>query len=384
MGTVSIGNPVTRALLHSTLADALADNRTKTVSRTNGDEYIILKVEYTEATGADNTWTDIIGDPANYPRQATGVIDYNTSDTVIVATGESVEVLALSGGGTGTLGNIYVRIGPDTGLALNETRNYANTSQWLDLGPKATFLANATGMEGFPLLYGENGESLIPDGNPKYYKASRPAIEGLGRVYSYDKGVSWAPHTSWDSYLEGADNGITTTVNADTLILVSYKTPANIWEPDVNSEVLAGGVSDVWAGNYAYETWGAALISNLTGKVSVNETGRAIDSKVLQGAVIRTDDGKLYSSASHAPKHDAIELDGSGPAAKAFFHLSATNPGDQIKLFALAKEMKHNGTSWGDNNKFSVVDNVSTIPDENGETVLVCTKSTVLPVVCGG
>jgi hypothetical protein len=67
-----------RVGLTTTYSRAIDGDSTDVWSRTNGDIYTILKVEYSTSETADLTWTDIIGDPANYPRQATGVIDWDT------------------------------------------------------------------------------------------------------------------------------------------------------------------------------------------------------------------------------------------------------------------------------------------------------------------
>jgi len=48
------------------------------------------------------------------------------------------------------------------------------------------------------------------------------------------------------------------------------------------------------------------------------------------------------------------------------------------------KEMKHNGTSWVDDNKFSIVDNVSTTMDNNAQTVLIGQKTVELPYFIAG
>lgn len=47
--------------------------------------------------------------------------------------------------------------------------------------------------------------------------------------------------------------------------------------------------------------------------------------------------------------------------------------------------MKHNGTTWGDHdNTFSIVDNISTTTDGNGQTVLIGQKTVELPYFIGG
>ena len=132
----------TQIRLASTTTDAWA-GEANTYNRTNGDTYTILKVEYSTSETADLTWTDIIGDPANYPRQATGVIDFlSDAGTVAIAAGQTVE--HVGNNPTGTAGNIYLS---STNKSSNNpaTTNFGNSSAWQDLGTKAEFLSNAQG-----------------------------------------------------------------------------------------------------------------------------------------------------------------------------------------------------------------------------------------------
>ncbi len=441
--------------LATTFTASLRGGYTENVNRTNGDIYTILKVEYSTATTQEITRTDIIGDPSNYPRQATGVIDHLSSDgTQTIKTGQSIEIIAGSTGGA-EVGNIYIRLLVDATFDLALINGGA--PEWLDLGPKAQFLANATGMDGFPLLFGENGEDLIPDGTSKYFKLSRKCTESFGVAWSGDAGVSWTKHTAWNAAMESSANGRTEAELAGNVYLLPYKTPAHVFTDDVNSEVGGSKLGDVYAmDNADGDGAGAKLSSELIGKVATGTGGMASTAQytVLSKRIdFRT--GKLYTAPV---THPTINLDGTGPAAKALPYISRDNA--QGKLLLVSKEMIYdttrdslaevdvvsntgttatwttnqlvhfarddagvlsrqilravdngsgfsssalqnfymdaqgnfiwsNGTAyfkkvdlgWGDNNEFIVGDNTTTFTDENGNTGLASTKSTVLPII---
>jgi hypothetical protein len=71
--------------------------------------------------------------------------------------------------------------------------------------------------------------------------------------------------------------------------------------------------------------------------------------------------------------HEPINLSSTtSPAVKALFTLSQEN--GRYVCDVKFKEMKHDGTDWGDDNKINIVDNVSTTTDDNGNTVLIGNK----------
>lgn len=76
--------------------------------------------------------------------------------------------------------------------------------------------------------------------------------------------------------------------------------------------------------------------------------------------------------------HQATTLTGAGPAVKVEVYLTRSNGKAILQL--VFKEMKHNGTTWGDHdNTFNIVNNVSTTTDGNGQTILIGQKYAELP-----
>ena len=380
-GYVSSVTAVPGVTLTTTPTNALTSTQTETVTRTNGDTYTILKVEYREAKTSDLTWTDIIGDPANYPRQATGVIDWDSSEgSVPLEIGQAVHVDSLTTG-SGTIGNVYLRLTPGATTNL-EARDYTVTTTWLDLGTKAEFLSNAQGMAGFPLIYGESGEDLIPDGTSKTWKMRRKCAESFGRVQSEDRGVSYIYNDSWDADFEGSSNGTKRGVQAALIILLTYKTSALPLEDDVLGPALGSKLGSVWAGKSSDDP--SLFISNLIGKVPVG-TANPYDNRY--GEVI----GHRFSSttavinpdALNAPQHSPAALSAANPESPATKVLPYLTQDKQPKLQVIFKEMIYD-TTWGDNNKFTVVSNTATDTDDNANTILVGTKSVSPPIVLSG
>ncbi len=374
----SVIEPVSNTIrLYTTPTNGYSDSR-QTWDRTNGDIYTILKVEYREAKTSDLTWTDIIGDPANYPRQATGVIDWESNQgTQTITAGQAIECSTGHTAG-GVVGNIYLRVATGGSVDLS-TAVFTNTILYRDLGTKAEFLANARGMAGFPLIYGESGEDLIPDGTSKAFKFKRKSEEHYHRVTSNDLGVSWV--FSSTDITTNKDNTWASSSAANNIILVNYKTSALPLEDDVLVKVLASKFGDVMASSHNAANNGSVFISSLIGKVPTKGSGVRQGVKPLDSYSL-TSEGLPTSGSSHEPtSHGTFNLEaGDSPAAKALPYLTADK---QPKLQVLFKEMIYD-TTWGDNNKFTVISNTATDTDNNANTILVGVKSVSPPIVLSG
>ncbi len=332
----SVIEPVANTIrLYTTLTNGYRDSR-QTWDRTNGDIYTILKVEYREAKTSDLTWTDIIGDPVNYPRQATGVIDWESNQgTQTITAGQAIECSPGHTAG-GVVGNIYLRVATGGSVDLS-TAVFTNTILYRDLGPKATFLANAQGMAGFPLIYGENGEDLIPDGTSKEYKVRRKCASVAGVQVSDDKGVSWIENSAGWGALTLAPNSRTSAEPLGRFEFITYRTSALPLEVDELTPVLASKFGDVKASSHSAANNGSVFISSLIGKVPTKGSGVRQGVKPLDSYSL-TSEGLPTSGSSHEPtSHGAFNLEaGDSPAAKALPYLTQDK---QPKLQVLFKEM---------------------------------------------
>lgn len=306
---------------------------------------------------------DLIGDPANWYR---GQDVTAISGTITVNTGE---VLWYKGttAASGTTGNFYKRTGGNltvdvTSLDLNNATVFDDLgADWDGAGSWRKNLENGYEMFGTPHLVGENGEDYIVSNPSGTVKLSKKAIEFKLMLYSDDYGVTWG--VSAGISIDGTTNKLVgSTVGGNRLAMIFYTTKPETLQPCVNTAVK-GEIGDVWAGNSSIVNRGCSFVSDLIKKVSVSALLPIADTRTLEAGV-KPEDSKLNVNYGSL-KHNTIDLGASNPAVKAFSYQSEDN------VHFVFEEMKHNGTSWGDHlNDFSIIDNVGTKADDNGETVL--------------
>ena len=226
----------------------------------------------------------------------------------------------------------------------------------------------------------EDGTSLLPDGTLDTFKLSRKAnATPLLCLRSTDSGVTW---TSFTPTFSTTTNAITLTDEPSAnLVMVYYQTHTSMAVPVVNSEVLEYG--KVLGTNGLAN---AHLVSTLIGKVSTANTSPYLQMGYdINAYRIDTSTIKWSTTATEIPVHSALTLAGgaSGIATvKVFPYLTRTNGKAYLNL--VFKEMKHNGTSWGDDSKFNIIGNVSTTTDNNAQTVLIGQKTVELPYFIAG
>lgn len=245
-----------------------------------------------------------------------------------------------------------------------------------------------SGVYGNMLLVAEDGTSLLPDGAKDTFKLSRKAnATPLLCLRSTDSGATWASFTPTFNTI----NEITLTDEpATNLVMIYYQTHTSMAVPVTNSEVLE--VGKVYAQCNYYATDGNYLISNLIGKVPAGTSTSSsiiVDSASLDSINIRADQGNKFLLTSDTrvlkPSSRILSLTPynlNTPACKVFPYLTRLNGKAYLNL--VFKEMKHNGTSWGDDSKFNIVDNVSTTTDNNAQTILIGQKTVELPYFIAG
>ena len=237
------------------------------------------------------------------------------------------------------------------------------------------------GVSGNALLTGENGENLLPNSASKTFKLSRDANSITLALWSNDNGVTWGDDTSgWGSLLDTTTNSVTKAVPTYQLVMVFYLTEASPFETADNAEVLAYG--DVWSGSDSSRSSGAAIIEGLLGKVpeSVWSSNSAWQrdygfSKMISCNITASTGmfGHNYSPRlEHHPAFLTLTNHSTNPAVKVLPYLTREN--GKLYLQLLFKELIHNGTSWGDDDSFAVVDGLSTTTDDNGETAIIGQK----------
>jgi len=158
--------------------------------------------------------------------------------------------------------------------------------------------------------------------------------------------------------------------------MVTYQTHTSMAVPTVNSEVLA--IGDVYKTNRYDVHLGHQLIN----KVLINTTSpHTISLQKIYGQQV--DKATANITTNNPILHtDVALLEVVSPAVKVFQYLTRSNGKAYLNL--VFKEMKYNGTDWGDDNTFNIVDNVSTTTDFYGQTVLIGQKQIELPYFIGG
>ncbi|WP_257264360.1 hypothetical protein, partial [Endozoicomonas sp. ONNA2] len=228
------------------------------------------------------------------------------------------------------------------------------------------------GIPGNWLSVGEEGESLIPDGTSKNYKLSRKCLKCYQALKTRDKGTTWVDATGVTKpNFESAANSHAGAIGTEECYMIFYRTSANPFELADNS-VVTCLTNTALAANTFYAK-PSVLNSWLSGKIPTESTSTRYSSLSLKYAGI-IDNQKLSSAGHVVPiTHDPITL----PIGSPFTKIGSYLTGNYMQCFY--KEVKHNGESWGDDNKFNIVDKQSTVTDLNGETVIVGQKRVELP-----
>lgn len=260
-------------------------------------------------------------------------------------------------------------------LTNNTTRTKSNTLLHCDIiGNPANYPASwkESGVFGTPLIVAEDGTSLLPDGAKDAFKLSRKAnATPLLCLRSTDSGVTW---TTFTPTFSATTNALTLTDEpANNLVMVYYQTHTSMAVPTVNSEVVE--IGNVFSANNSESQHGAYLTETLIKKVPVwygKSAGYPLKNYELFGKV-------FWVNSARAPVHETLtynQFGTSNPAIKVLPYLTTLNGKAYLNL--MYKELKHNGTSWGDDSKFNIVDNVSTTTDNNAQTVLIGQKTVEL------
>ena len=244
----------------------------------------------------------------------------------------------------------------------------AMPQEWLDNGLPGNWLA-----------VGEEGEDLIPDGTEKNFKASRKCLELYSVIARATPESNWVDNTSlWRTYLESSANGRTVSFDDGYVALIFYRTASNPFELGTRLPVMA--IGDCHGSNSANVYQPLALIgSNLIGKIPTHDDHSSEYVPML--GMTRTLEAEIYRDIRLRPRHEPFEYlkaDANSPAYKALPTLAKSTNNVHI-LQVNYKEMRYNGTAWGDDNKFEIVDNQFSVTDINGEQVIVGQKRCALP-----
>ena len=219
------------------------------------------------------------------------------------------------------------------------------------------------------LAVGEEGEDLIPDGTTKNFKLSRKCLDCYLVLSTTDNGDNWSDRTSeFQNGFEGSGNSIKANPQVDFCMMVFYRATANPFELTTTATIRAINQgyrfndNQVWRGNLVTE--------RMIGKISTA-------SHTHIRYPIQTDNGS-YLTRLNNPAHSPLTLnESSSRAVKVLPYLGSIETA--FTLNSAYKEQKYKDGSWGDDNKFNIVDHQSTVTDLNGEQVIVGQKRCALP-----
>lgn len=242
------------------------------------------------------------------------------------------------------------------------------------------------GIPGKWLAMDEDGNSLIPDGASKNFKLSRKCLECYLVIFTNDNGALWQTHSNAKNAFEGASNSWQNPTASNTAMMVFYRTSANPFElanhTDTHAQVLCLNGTAVKLSWHEYRA-GGLITSNLSNKVATNADNYANEIKAMnsfkfdfRSSGFHVSTNTAFGNHSHLPFNTATPVNNS-PSVKINSYIPFNS--QFVYLQIIYKEMKHNGTSWGDDNQFNIVDNQSTVTDLNGKTVIVGQKRVELP-----
>ncbi|WP_249554279.1 hypothetical protein [Shewanella sp. 8A] len=227
---------------------------------------------------------------------------------------------------------------------------------------------------------GWNGNLIngIPDGTSKEIEYSRRKIgEAANKgfaIWTYDSGMVWDAGTLTASGNDTKNTFAEISVQSNFLAIIPYIAFAKLTEPAVNSIIEGLIPYNVFASSDYRPENGALLGESLIGKVLKNNSGVSVNNKSLLSCAIDST-GKLTSAANFdGITHQALTLGApanNSPAFKVVSYLANINQ-QAVPHFAYT-ELRHNGTSFGDDGKQTIVDNQSTKLNDHGVTVVVGT-----------
>lgn len=270
------------------------------------------------------------------------------------------------------------------------TRTKSNTLTHTDIiGSPANYptVWKQSGVSGTPIIVAEDGTSLLPTGTTgsdgiATFKLSRKAnATPLQVLKSTDSGATWTALTVTTHYtFSTTANMITFTAGniplTTDLIRVTYQTHTVMATATTNSAPIA--IAKGIATNGAVH---GHLVSSLIGKVPTASTAPyAQFGYDIYGYRIDATTLKFSTTSTEFPLHTAFTLAGgalSVATVKTFPYLTSSNGKAYVNI--PFKEMKHNGTSYGDDGKFFMTDNVTTTTDNNALVILTGTKRIELP-----
>ncbi|WP_186436477.1 hypothetical protein, partial [Pseudoalteromonas neustonica] len=230
----------------------------------------------------------------------------------------------------------------------------------------------------------------IPDGVRTIIPLTRK-YAGSGsdvvRNSTTDNGETWSG-TSTSSLTSLSDNTISVVpAQASTQVnIYQYKVKAKSVVNALNYKIHAGneGLGTIHVNALGDTRYGSKLGNDLLGKVITGNASNLFQDTKLKNWVRLLESEKLHTDASYPHIHNELTIRQGGSIPTGFVGFKALNynvvENQQAFINYAYTELTHNGTDWGDDGKIHIVDNQTTMLDENGNTVLVGTAQIVEPL----
>jgi len=250
----------------------------------------------------------------------------------------------------------------------------SETMLWCDIiGDSAEYPAGwaANPILGHRLLTDEAGASYIPNGSRTVYKLKRKA--GAAPVLVIKGSTVMAVTTDWTfSTTTNAITFVVAPISTD-VIQVFYATKASPYIAQAGLVVKALGHA------YSENDYARILTGLLSGKIGVGSAAPSVKSLGPVSGHDFTSGGIMLGAAEYRPTHPATIAFGTtaSPAVKVLPYISTS--GGIAYLVMIFKELKHDSTDWGDDQKFVVADGFTTTTDDNAATVACGQASVELP-----
>ncbi|MGI1970761.1 hypothetical protein ACRN9N_20345 [Shewanella baltica] len=211
---------------------------------------------------------------------------------------------------------------------------------------------------------------------------SRKAISVPNSIVLF--GTTWLSVTN---AFDSSKNTVHNHVSGDGALIAmhTYQAFAKQTEPAANAAVYGGNVG---TGKVSATSWNAVgngmvlLAESCAGIILKSNNGypdidmgvAVTKSHIIVGGVFGRDQNQI-------PEHHPIYMQAPSNNSPAFKALDYNvNINQQAFIQYAYTELKHNGTSWGDDGKVTIVNNQSTKTDLNGNTVLVGTAKLKEPI----
>ena len=367
------------------------------------------------------TQTDIIGDPRSLQDRINLTIDSSNNDSSgNITTNMYVYTVDSGANNNSKAGHLYRSLkamlsieydGTDSSKNVdNGAIDFSDDAIWVDLGTDLTVGGYPQewldrGFAGTPLIVGKEGQSLLPVDkaftsccgadcsawaklNKKFLSIKEVLVSDInGNFVKINSNPNYCDSSNVYYYYNNTENVIAIGFNGYSNIgyasaqemldlmkvIVTYETKANNMELANNSEGVEFN-DEIVALNSRWVNEGNTIISALINKVGVSSSARRIERKNVIDKGL-TGFNMIFGYAGNEVVHNALtSLMLNNPAVKIFTYLTQSN--NRVYLQFVFKELKYDSgaSSWGDDNKFQIVNKVSTVIDTNGQTVLIGQK----------